>query len=969
MTIKKGSQIRQRLKWEGDITLVDSVIFTYNSSRLIRRYPDDVWWDTTTQEFVVDLTQLETSKLLRGANILEAQFMFDGAGTDYSEQVVFAVKDPLRTEYREIEGFRQELDPITLEVVNQIVVVKGEGGTDDHTKLKNREVAAQHPIGAINGLEEKLDTIPTELAQLTDDATHRLVTDEEKAKWNKGGGGGTKDHNELINRDMDNQHPMSAIAELLPFTAYVDRTFGEINSFTGVVEQLDTRSKQLAPAITEVLWNVGDLATLTTVTKESAVDAINELKDEMVTDHSHLSGRTDADQHPIRAIGGLSEKLDQIDADVTQICTNIGVVSELATDAKVIVPAINEVLGKISGLEEMYAEDLDNLPAIGFYWTDANTKGKQPGWSLENHILYLEDAEGRGLQHSWNARDAVKPSQYRVKIGASWGVWATLNNTGAVQDLDTRYKKDLVGAINEVLEKITPLETRVERAFAPSAYQKVAFYPTSEMTLEYFKEPKEHIVPFDSGAIMFAKEIDMDITFHPTTSHQIGLVFKPKGGVSVKAIDITAVLYGVSGGLRTEISRNEGKVQSLEESYILAINQLNVCINEPFVLPKGSTLGLLIEVSNSQVNLGDIDMIVGGERGSWFVFNETLRLGTSSIMGLSHKGGIVGQNFINQDIYTDIDKANKRIAELEESVGGPSKISFDKPDYRPETKTWTRAWGGERLWTMQGTKFSWDGHKGIINYKGKADLFLATYGEGFKHQDTIVEQKIFRKARWGEAQDVLLSHEYYPIDNEKLTIFYQTVVHNTDVQPMDEFYLEFTSETYSGEVSLPTEFGQTHYLSTQKMPTPTPPKHRIETSRWKDDDGHRGTWYMELGADKISYVLGDTFAQGGQHKSIIVKKYCKGHLKIKFTGEQFKFRQDVLHTKVFRRRVGDDDTVVGEWVGNPDDVFATKVEIDIPNMDLQVGDNFYLEFSVTEYDSSVNYCVEINYFTADLVEM
>ena len=99
------------------------------------------------------------------------------------------------------------------------------GGTSDHSKLKNRDAADQHPMSAITGLEDALagkqptgnyltkeqdptvpdwakqpqkpaytaqevgalpatTHIPTALSELSEDATHRVVTDAEKAAWN-----------------------------------------------------------------------------------------------------------------------------------------------------------------------------------------------------------------------------------------------------------------------------------------------------------------------------------------------------------------------------------------------------------------------------------------------------------------------------------------------------------------------------------------------------------------------------------------------------------------------------------------------------------------------------------------------------------------------------------------------------------------------------------------------------------------
>lgn len=121
--------------------------------------------------------------------------------------------------------FNETDQQVKLEFKDVSYFSSGEGGTTDHSKLINRDVADQHPMSAITGLEDALsgkqptgnylteeqdptvpewakqpqkpaytaqevgalpDTthIPTALSELSEDATHRVVTDAEKAVWN-----------------------------------------------------------------------------------------------------------------------------------------------------------------------------------------------------------------------------------------------------------------------------------------------------------------------------------------------------------------------------------------------------------------------------------------------------------------------------------------------------------------------------------------------------------------------------------------------------------------------------------------------------------------------------------------------------------------------------------------------------------------------------------------------------------------
>ena len=121
--------------------------------------------------------------------------------------------------------FNETDQQVKLEFKDVSYFSSGEGGTTDHSKLINRDAADQHPMSAITGLEGALagkqeagnyltkemdptvpewakqpqkpvytaqevgampDTtkIPSALSELSEDTTHRVVTDAEKAAWN-----------------------------------------------------------------------------------------------------------------------------------------------------------------------------------------------------------------------------------------------------------------------------------------------------------------------------------------------------------------------------------------------------------------------------------------------------------------------------------------------------------------------------------------------------------------------------------------------------------------------------------------------------------------------------------------------------------------------------------------------------------------------------------------------------------------
>lgn len=56
------------------------------------------------------------------------------------------------------------------------VMEAGDGsGTNDHTKLLNRDADDQHPIKAITGLQSKLDTIPPASEKITNTEIEEML--------------------------------------------------------------------------------------------------------------------------------------------------------------------------------------------------------------------------------------------------------------------------------------------------------------------------------------------------------------------------------------------------------------------------------------------------------------------------------------------------------------------------------------------------------------------------------------------------------------------------------------------------------------------------------------------------------------------------------------------------------------------------------------------------------------------------
>lgn len=57
----------------------------------------------------------------------------------------------------------------------RVVHEGGGGGTNDHTKLLNRDADDQHPIKAITGLQSKLNTIPPASEKITNTEIEEML--------------------------------------------------------------------------------------------------------------------------------------------------------------------------------------------------------------------------------------------------------------------------------------------------------------------------------------------------------------------------------------------------------------------------------------------------------------------------------------------------------------------------------------------------------------------------------------------------------------------------------------------------------------------------------------------------------------------------------------------------------------------------------------------------------------------------
>ena len=118
----------------------------------------------------------------------------------------------------------------------------------DHSKLRNRDEADQHPIGAITGLDEALKE-----AKKTAEEAKKTA---EEAKSAAGEGTGTTDHALLENRDAPDQHPIEAITGLGDAIEDLEESTSALSETTEVLKKSIEEVEPDALSNTEIddLW-------------------------------------------------------------------------------------------------------------------------------------------------------------------------------------------------------------------------------------------------------------------------------------------------------------------------------------------------------------------------------------------------------------------------------------------------------------------------------------------------------------------------------------------------------------------------------------------------------------------------------------------------------------------------------------------------------------------------------------------
>lgn len=131
------------------------------------------------------------------------------------DRVVELSNTKSNVDWVQLQKSGDKIAEITIDGVKKTVYAKrgsggGGGGTTDYEDLDNKpkinnvELNGNKTLSDLGinaesvGALPNTTVIPTTLAELAEDTTHRTVTDAEKTKWNEGGGGSTVSWNQII---------------------------------------------------------------------------------------------------------------------------------------------------------------------------------------------------------------------------------------------------------------------------------------------------------------------------------------------------------------------------------------------------------------------------------------------------------------------------------------------------------------------------------------------------------------------------------------------------------------------------------------------------------------------------------------------------------------------------------------------------------------------------------------------------
>lgn len=344
---------------------------------------------------------------------------------------------------------------IETDVYTGIVVISG-GGTNNHAILINRNLPNQHPISAITGLE---DVLESKLSDAPADGKQYARQDHE---WTEiiGGGGGTSDHRQLSNRDAANQHPISAITGLQ--SALDDKqpsgdyaTTQELDELANIVDgKADSGD---IPTKTSDLTNDSDFTTKTYVDDidSNLQGQIDDLQAEKMPLTEIDTVPTDGSTNLVES-GGVYDAIDNVQQDVDDI---EALISPQASSSNKLVSA-SEMGDAISAVEakQLYATASQGsfatkaqlLSATTFYNADGTV-----ATPTKNDVAYvLADESHDGKSAKYVIADVTSS-------GIVWGFVITFS--------DVSFSQAQMNAVNSgiTLQKVSTYDSHVANKSNP----------------------------------------------------------------------------------------------------------------------------------------------------------------------------------------------------------------------------------------------------------------------------------------------------------------------------------------------------------------------------------------------------------------------------------------------------------------------------------------------------------------------
>ena len=312
-------------------------------------------------------------------------------------------------------------------------------------KVNGQALSADITLSAADVGALSADTeIPSALADLTDDSTHRVVTDAEKATWNaKSNFSGS--YNDLTDK------PSIPSIEGLATVAYVD---GQINAIDFPVDSVNGKTGAVVLA-------ASDVGAPTVAEMNAAIEAIptpdvsGQINDHNVSTSAHSDIRVLIDELAERLnalANSTDEDLDQMAEIVAYIKSNKSLIDSITTSKVNVTDIVNDLVTNVTNKPLSAAQGvalkalIDGLDAadIGLGNVDNTSDANKPVSSAQATAIADAKKAGTDAQINLDTHISNKSNPHGVDLG-QLGVTATATEVNYVKGVTSAIQTQLDG--------------------------------------------------------------------------------------------------------------------------------------------------------------------------------------------------------------------------------------------------------------------------------------------------------------------------------------------------------------------------------------------------------------------------------------------------------------------------------------------------------------------------------------------